>query len=195
MTVYLPNIPLASDLLSKSQGNIRDNFTSANTTFGINHLAFDNATANIGKHKFVQMPAGSLPAGLISGEGTLYTKSSTGSQLYYSPDNTSNEYQITRTIASTFATFSQIPGWTFLPGGMLMQWGQVSTPGAGPSIVTFPVAFAAASSVYSIQLTARNDGSHSAFNYYVDGAPTTNNFTYRGTTSSSDTLFWMAIGK
>jgi hypothetical protein len=53
---YLPNIPLPTDLLSKSQGDILNNFTSSNNVFGIDHYKFDDATANKGKHNTVTTP-------------------------------------------------------------------------------------------------------------------------------------------
>lgn len=53
---YNPNIPLATDLQSVSQGQIKDNFSSCNTTFGIDHYSFADATANIGFHNKVTTP-------------------------------------------------------------------------------------------------------------------------------------------
>ncbi len=53
---YNPSIPNPGDLLSTSQGDIKDNFSSANTSFGVDHYAFSDLTANNGKHKFVTTP-------------------------------------------------------------------------------------------------------------------------------------------
>lgn len=54
--VYQPLIPLPTDLLSTSQGDIKTNFTAANTIFGVDHYAFDNATASKGFHNTVTTP-------------------------------------------------------------------------------------------------------------------------------------------
>ena len=53
---YDPNIPLPTDLLSVSQNDIKNNFTQANTSFGIDHYPFDDGTANNGKHNQVTTP-------------------------------------------------------------------------------------------------------------------------------------------
>jgi hypothetical protein len=56
MSAYLPGIPLPGDLLSDSQNDIKNNFTAANTSFGRNHFAFDNGTANNGFHNHMTTP-------------------------------------------------------------------------------------------------------------------------------------------
>lgn len=53
---FNPNIPLPTDELSDSQGDILNNFSSSNTSFGIDHYAFSDLTANNGKHKWATTP-------------------------------------------------------------------------------------------------------------------------------------------
>lgn len=53
---YNPNIPNATDLLSNSQGQIKTNFQTANTSFGVDHYSFDNGTASNGFHNKVTTP-------------------------------------------------------------------------------------------------------------------------------------------
>lgn len=53
---YNPNIPNATDLLSNSQGQLRTNFQTANTSFGIDHYAFADTTPNNGFHNKVTTP-------------------------------------------------------------------------------------------------------------------------------------------
>lgn len=190
---YNTDIPNPPNLPSVDVPNMKVNTNSIASVLGVDHYAFGNV--NGGLHKWVQMPTvGSIPS-FNSSTSNLYGKTVSGptAQLFYSPGTSGNEYQLTRASSSNFATFAAATnGWTFLPGGLLLQYGSVASPGAGPSTVSFPFTFSSA--VYSIQFTARNDGSHSAFDYYVDGAPGLSSFVYRGTTSGSDTLFWMAIG-
>jgi len=51
---YTPNIPLATQRIADTQAPINANFTSVNTFFGLDHVAF-NAAGNNGKHKYVTM--------------------------------------------------------------------------------------------------------------------------------------------
>ena len=57
---FNPNIPGASDLLSQSQSEIQTNFSSSNTSFGVDHYAFDSVSNN-GLHQFVTTPNAAVP--------------------------------------------------------------------------------------------------------------------------------------
>lgn len=197
--VLLPN---AGQSLGQTRADIRENFNIIQDAFGRNHVSLNDGTpGNRGKHNFSEYVAqGSTPT-IIAGECATYGRNFGGvTQLTFTQDGTGNVYQLTRVIPASVARFStntnytgtQSGGWTFLPGGMLLQYGSKTSPGAGSSSITFPVAFTNAP--YSIQLTPRNDGSHSAFTYYLDGAPTNTSFNYRASTAGSNTLYWIAIG-
>jgi len=204
---YNPSIPNPTDFLSDSQGQIKTNFTAINAGLSINHYPLSPNTTDTGKHKFVEMVNNAAPVGAAN-EGVIYTKTigaPAASEMFYKPDATTDEYQVTRTFSAgiplfgTNTNYPQVParpnqfgGWTFLPGGLLLQYGRVDSPTAGPFTVKFPISFT--SPPYIIELTPRNDGSHSAFTYYIDGAPTSTSFNYQGSTSGSNALFWMAIG-
>jgi hypothetical protein len=53
---YILNRPTPTDTLNDSQPIIQGNFNSANTTFGIEHYSFADATSNIGLHDTVTTP-------------------------------------------------------------------------------------------------------------------------------------------
>lgn len=197
---YNANIPQPNDLLSKSQADIKNNFLSANTSFGVNHTAFDVAV-NAGKHKFVEMPIQALP-GTLANEGSLYTNTAGQSQLFYTADAGARAYQLTRAIDASFATFStstnypaartgQNGGWTFLPGGLLLQYGLYSnSSGGGGDFVKYPIPFT--STPFSVTLTMiRNSSNTDAL--YVHTVTNTQ-FGYRDT-SSGNPFYWVAIGK
>lgn len=59
---FNPNIPQPGDELSDSQGDILTNFSTSNSSFGIDHYAFADLTANNGKHKYVTSPL--VPGGV-----------------------------------------------------------------------------------------------------------------------------------
>lgn len=71
---YNPNIPQATDDLSDSQGDLLTNFSTANTSFGINHYAFSDLTINNGKHNNVQTPliVGGVHPTTIAAEPAFY---------------------------------------------------------------------------------------------------------------------------
>lgn len=203
---YVSNIPQPNDLLSESQGDILGNFQSANTTYGINHYPFDNATVGqIGKHKFVEMPVSAvIPAGLIAGDGTVYAKTANAAtQLFYSPDNSTNEYQLTRCIAASFASFSTFTvfdgtqprvtgGWTFLPGGLLMQYGIITSP-VNNDTIKLPVAF---SSFCVPTITSVRSNTDDKTISVKTGSVTLSQFqiTLSGSSLPTD-MYWHVIGK
>jgi len=210
MTIYNPNIPTGLINLDVDYKNIQNNFSQLNITFGKNHVPFDDTTTNNGKHKFVEMPVQLLPAGLTANEGTVYTKTiGTASQLFYTPDNTGNEYQLTRTITASFALFSNnnvysgtlTGGWTFLPGGLLLQYGiaPVAAQGTATTII-FPIDFTSTAfsiTIGSIAFQGTNGNSPEANNQFVkDGSVTNHQFeVINSSSSSARKIYWQAIGK
>ncbi len=194
--VYLPLKPASGDNLSVSQGDIQQNFQTANTVMSINHYPFDDVTANKGKHKFVDMPVGALPT-IGSGDGGLYTKAVTAiSQLFYTQDASGNEYQLSRVIPASFATFSTNPGWTFLPGGLLMQYGsKLANTGSPNGSVTFPVAFTA--TPYSVQITVLENSNSRTLSHVntLTNAGFTCYIQDSGGSSIANTFYWIAVGK
>lgn len=114
---FQPSIPLATDLISVSQNDIKNNFTAIGTSFDVNHVDFNVSGA--GKHKFVELPNQSGdPAGAAT-EMTIFSKLSSGaSQLFYKRDASATAYQLTG-LDPTGTT----NGRTFLPGGFILVWG------------------------------------------------------------------------
>lgn len=219
MAIFKSNIPLGSDIISVSQGDLLGNNNWMPATMGKDHQIApfpgnsDSATTFEGRHIQVCLNdrTGTEPNPAVIGDGTDSLLFSAGKVLYWRSTNAGQTNPIEMTsdvpwsIAGSYALFGtntnypQVPavatqfgGWSFLPGFMLMQWGRVDTPGSSSTVVKFPITFSAAP--FTIQLTPRNDGSHSAFTYYLDGAPTATQFAYRGSTGGSNALYWLAIG-
>ena len=187
--------PLASgDTLVASRDAIRTNFTTLETVLNANHVDID--ASGEGKHKFMQMPEQSSAPTTASNEGGLYTKEADSvTNLFFRQENSGGgggtEIQLTAAQAPTVAT----NGSTFLPGGLLMQWGKVTTPGISGQ-VTFPEAYSAAP--YSINITAQGSAvgvGSTAIPRVSSTIPTTTTFNYTGFgTLAPDFLYWMAIG-
>lgn len=218
-----PNIPLPGDFLSDSQGDIKNNFTAINNSFGRNHTNFSVVT-DAGKHKFVELlntdPVGIAPIPpLILGEGTLYTKSNAvpESQLFYTPDVSGKEYQLTRVLDSQYATFGTLvnnytpeagggavgtsydAGWTFLAGqspGIVQMYGRYDTSTLGTSgTVKWPITI---NTLFSLQLTlvCTSGGTTNRRTLsYKRSSSSTTKFDWNFTDSDGDYkgFWWLAI--
>jgi len=150
-------LPISGDTLGGTRDRIRTNFQLIESIQSINHVAY--GTLGQGKHKFLQMPEqGSAPTTLVN-EGGLYTKVGTSpaeTNLFFRGESSNYEYQLTHvdsTLTASFSTSTGVndSGWTFLPGGLLMQYGLRSVAAKGTATtITFPKLFATA--VYSITI-------------------------------------------
>lgn len=202
MSAYNPSIPQPTDLLSNSQQQILNNFGSLDSTFAINHFKFSDGTANLGKHNFSEYvsrtPLMSPIAPCIAGEVSLYAIASGQTQLYATSDAGGQQYQLTRCIDASFGTFkASNPGWTFLPGGMLLQYGQATSSGTTfpNTTVTFPVTYTGV--VFSVNCTIITTVDS---RFFVEIYDLSNN-QFRavtrdsaGTKISGISFSWMAIG-
>ena len=142
-----------------------------------------------------------IPA-TAAGEGSLYTKQATSeallmeSDIFYTPDGSTNEYQMTRTVTGKFGTFGTNPGWTFLPGGLLLQYGKISVNAGGTFPVSFSVTFT--NVPYSITLAGTRGSTNSAGVFVKNGTETISGFSIDNTSGTSGGIincYWMAIGK
>ena len=152
-------------------------------------------------------------------QGTLYTKqvtvgyqSTTQSQLFCWIDGVAQEWRLTGVDSVNSATFgtdtnynvpsvvspyppssmpvpNQFGGWTFLPGGLILQYGVMKTTGNSTQ-VNFPVVFTTLCSI-----TATVQQTPSGGLTYGISTRTTAGFLFTASSSSVGTQFnWMAIG-
>lgn len=133
---YNPNIPQATDIISQSQGQILTNFNQANTIFDVDHITFDAvAAANRGKHDkstYVELAADPVT---VFNEVAVYSKDLAGfTRLFLRQENNGTVIQ-TSGRDPTIA----VNGETYLPGGLLMKWGQSVCN--GNTAIAFPTAF------------------------------------------------------
>lgn len=217
---FNPNIPQSTDDLSDSQGDLLQNNLALDASFGRDHLPFSNLTGDNGKHKFVEIVnSAAIPApvpGLSAGSGTIYTKKVGGpleSQIFYTPDASGAEFQLTRVKAADVSQFgvmnpygtppagtTQIGGWTFLPGALFFQYGKfvvASFPitAQGAKTIQFPVPFAVGCFVVN-------------FSFIINALPSANSMMGVRSTSLTDFtvqydldnsseivgIYWTAIG-
>lgn len=182
-------MPQPNDLLSDSQGDLLQNFSAANTSFGINHYEFDDATVNNGKHKFVSMPVTTTPV-TVANEGVLYTKAIAGGTALFFARDVASDVQLTT--PSVVTPLDAQDGYSWLPGGLFMQWGFAAiTAGSGAKVINFPVAFSA--SAYNVQITPVRSSTNVDIVYMV--STTSTNFTCFTTASGGiANIYWCAIG-
>lgn len=210
---YTKDIPEANHNPSVDQTPMKTNTNSIANLIGEDHYTF--GVSNGGFHKQIRLPdltaIGNL-APRIANSGTLWTQkaSSIGatqeSNLFYVPDLTTDSYQLTRTITSKKTLFGLLTenypgsalgffgGWTFLPGGMLFQYGYVNTSSSN-IIIPFPVTFKVGTTPFTIQVTASVDDSSTVRMGILSGSESATAFTTNNTgTGHLKRIYWQAIG-
>jgi hypothetical protein len=130
---YQQNIPQPADQLDDSQGDILGNFQEIYNLVGINHVQFGGA-AGQGKHTEVTLPRNAAPTPTGITEANIYSdlNALTGqTELWWQRENNGNRISFT-------ANASLANGWTYLPSGILLQWGTDTKTGSN-QLVTLPV--------------------------------------------------------
>ncbi len=207
---FLPNIPQSTDKLSISQGNILNNFQilgaiagnanpasgSLNATAGFNWLYLPSQGAT--------PPAGSaFPAGQV-GLYSFINATTTRRELYI--NKTTFAGVLTQvpataakvTVQNPVAFTGQSTGWTYLPSGCLMVWGNGTTGVATNVLVTYSsVSGFPGFTIGGVPLVTRLNTATSSTNYVYVQASTINNFRVYGSSGASTNIAftWFAIGQ
>lgn len=114
------NIPQPTDQLSVSQGDLLANFQALATLLN----------PNTGSVSFVNQV---MPPTFLAGQNGLYALTNaftSKSELYVNKNNLVGTVGIpaTASILGTTAPVNSLSGWTYLPSGILMKWGQEPGP-------------------------------------------------------------------
>ncbi|HAM52221.1 MAG TPA: hypothetical protein DCP92_16585 [Nitrospiraceae bacterium] len=162
--------PIATDLQSTSQGQMRTNFSQANTSFGVDHVNFANTSGNTGKHNWTTyLVQGSDPSN-TSGQDRVYAKSvtypgglGTFLELFMLQENNATPIPLTGLNAKIGVASSS----SLFGGGLYISCGNVvaSTGGA-------PVTFARAFPHSFVACVLTTNGSFSGNYWYTSGTPT-----------------------
>lgn len=193
---YDETIPNPSHSPAQDVTQMQVNSASIDGIIAVDHIGF--GLANGGKHNQAQLATlGAIPAGLINGFETLYAKAAAGSgELYFTRGSSGTEIQMTGPGAPLAAT----NGYTFLPGGILVQWGlalatkNVLTttlfvtdnkdfPNACFSVFAQPAATGAQASDYCTIQMQDSSISTTGFSFYMNT-----------TSSRFFGIYWLAIG-
>lgn len=149
---YQPNIPTGSVPLNQDYLNLQGNFSQLNTTYGVDHVPLtDNSgipPAGItGMHTAIHLvpvstttsnPPNNQPVNgytATPGAGQIFNAQindgvNTDEALYFLSGG-GRLTQLTRNFVPTTTNNANKNGYTFFPGGIIFQWGQVSVPGSG----------------------------------------------------------------
>ena len=132
--IYTNDIPFEDNSPSDDQPDMKVNTNSISSILNVDMIGFNDV--NGGYHDqltFIQQ--GSNP-GSAATQYRQYSKSVGGaSELFVQKDGTATPIQLTRGVPVLTDG-----GYTYLPGGLLMQWKNVAIP-ATSGTFTFPVAF------------------------------------------------------
>jgi hypothetical protein len=197
----LNNVPLAGQTLGNSRNQIQQNFQVIDTAFSVNHVGYNDPDQ--GKHKWVSFPVQAAAPVFLGGEVGLYNKL----PVAPFPLTTVNELFVSKsdgTQVPMTASLQAQTGWTFLPSGILLKWGRVSTA-SGTQTVTFPTGatIPAFGALFSIQLTIEGDAGSLTPNRavtLVNGSLTATNFQVWGSQRTSNDgrpaiFHYLAIGR
>jgi len=199
--VYIPNIPQAGNTLAESQPWILANFTDLNTYFSVDHVALD-AAANNGSHNKVGFigvnPSAPVP---VTTEGiTLIADYSAATSKYilrYKQNSVAFPADSSHALTNSHIPLAASIGYSYLPGGILIQWGRTAADVVTgvQTTINFPVAFT--STAYSVQVTLEKDnpasGTAQAANV-VRTTVSTTGFDVYHSASGNHKVQWMAIG-
>lgn len=194
MSNYQPNIPTGTVNLDEDYINLRNNFQELNTIFGKDHYPFNDQTSANGYHKAVHMVQQVAP-GAISNTGALYCTTVNdkidNDEILYYKTGLNKVIQLTM----NFEPLAADVGRTFLPGGLILQWGfdnfkkQVLEPVTFVELggISFP------NNCFNVQATMK-EGSSTNANVLNISALTNTGFSYYNTSASIRAFFWLAIG-
>jgi len=165
---YLNNIPTGPQRLKDSQPQIQNNFFQIKELIDINHVTFDDPAGNHGKHKWVSFPVQVAEPVFLATEEGLYNKVPaapfplTGVQELFVHKQifgpASVEVPMTASILSTVLPLPNVlsNGWTYLPSGIIMQWGYGTTAAdLNGTLFNFTTPFPTA--CLNVQLTVVNN--------------------------------------
>jgi len=190
---YITNIPASSNNPSADQPNMQINTNSIDDIIEVDHFSFNDNRG--GYHKQVNLVDNAGPFPTPAGVGSVLYSGATNNLVFTNASLAGAGVQLTVGAKPPIAAAN---GSTFLPGGLLLQWGTGVTLAAPPaSIGTLTQSFTYAfSTVYSASAIVLVAGSQKTASL---SALTNTNITIRVTTSGgtqapNETVYWMAIG-
>lgn len=196
---YTTGIPVSTDTPAQDQPGMQINCTSINQILSTDHLTFGTATGNLtdGMHTVIHLQDQIMtPPAAILGAFELWSQlitfNATTDDALFVQTGKGTVIQMT-TSANTVAKTN---GYTFLPGGVILQWGTSTTTGTTTG-VTYPLTFPTKEFIVMAQPYSNSSPSTvAAQNYWTDGGSAAG-FTFFYPTFSGGNkpnFLWFAIG-
>ena len=184
---YNLNIPAANNNPSADQPNMRTNTNSINSILNVDHFTF--SAGNAGRHKQVTLTNEAAP-GFTGGNGALYANLDTGNSWPFWQNALGSFRIMGPQVASP-------TGYTWL-GGILFQWGQITSTSSSFVAQAYPIPFPTAT--FTILCQPYGSGTPPNGNGNIEIRKSTfsnlNQFQWCYVTNSGEYtgFFWVAIG-
>ncbi len=191
---YTPGYPPDGSSLGETKATIRNNLDGTFETLGIDHINNNGQPGSnpAGYHNVIHMvPQGSNP-GAVVGYGQLFSKNinsyTTDEALFWETGGGLIQ-QLTVNLTPSATT----NGYSFIPGGIILQWGSVAQTSSSTVTVNFPITFP--NNCFNVQLTRfRASSSPGTNSMWVITTPTTSSFDIKNDDGHSWGYYWFAIG-
>lgn len=188
----LNDVPEPTQTLGVTQPLIKANFQTIDTAFTQDHVPYNlGGGGQQGKHKKITMPSG------FAGQPFSFSAGEIGIQnLNQAPTNINDLWLSRGNVAAAYPTifpmtgWSRVtvdPGWSYLPSGVIIQWGN-SSANAFPATTTVTFGLAFPNQNISILISPRQQ----PFALWVS-AKTNADFTISNTGLFTN-FSWFAIG-
>ena len=186
---FLNQVPQASQTLAQTQNLILQNFTTyIDFAFQVDHVPY--TTPGQGKHNWVTFPL----------QGGLHGFTGTDSGFFSAPDSFSGLNQIFVTPPGQVSPGNPVPmtacnkiqnGYSYLPSGIIIQWGLDSFTGFAANVVV-PVVFP--SGGFTVTATQQSNSMSDAIITVNPSDPSFKNGFTASTNVSGIKFYWFAIG-
>jgi hypothetical protein len=117
---YNSNVPAANDPPKNDQPTMQSNAASIASIIAVDHIGFN--IPNGGYHKVIHQPPQGADPTAIPGIGQTYTKTLSGDQQLFFESGGGVITQLTGPNTAIAAG----NGYTWIPGGILLQWGSIT---------------------------------------------------------------------
>ncbi len=200
MATYSPNIPQPTDKPSNSQPLILQNFQAIQDALKANHQDF-NSGVDTGKHTVVDFLLQSAPPVADPGNFTMFNLFDTllGRNELFIINSAGNTDSMTGSVLSTTPSpGNNSDGFTSIPSGIIMKWGNATNIGIGINTLSFPVAadIPAFTQCFNVTVSAYDSNSLNAGFDIVIYTITNTGFTFYSSASGATIgLQYFAIGQ
>ncbi len=193
---YTTDIPDAGHNPSNDQPDMKVNTNSIDGIIDVDHYGFNTSTVTDelgGIHRQVTLKNLPGPPGLGFGSGVLFSQLFRGQAWPYWQN------ALGETLMLGGATTLTLAGSVYLPGGVLIQWGQVDgTPfsNGDSGLVSFPIVFSAIFTVFTTASFTNGDPPNGTGVFSVNKNLSTADFrwNFNSTSSKYTRFYWLAIG-